>query len=106
MASKRYEFLIDGRDLVVEAEHDGNCRYMVRVIAQDTQLPGRIRIGYLTGRAREWLAERFGGESTPTASAKAACRVLAEWAIKQAGFPQKALVRPSRISEGHSHGQF
>ena len=90
MRNRRYEFVIDGRQLAVEAEQEGNCRYMVRAIAKDSLSPARVRIGYLTGCAREWLAEQFGGNSTKALSAKAACLILAEWATKQSGFPKKA----------------
>lgn len=77
--SKTYTFDIQGLAVLVEADKDGDARYMVSMA-----LPGqaRIRIGYLTGAGRKWVAEFFGKRPDVYASsAKAACKVLAEWAM-------------------------
>ena len=83
MPTKHYVFNIDGRSIKVEAEQEGNARYMVRAIPSDTGVPARIRIGYLTGAAKTWHAEFFGGRFANATSAKQACLALATWAIKQ-----------------------
>lgn len=83
MANKKYAFQLCGKSVTVEADCEGNARYMVR-LAQEGR--GRIRIGYLTGADRRWLVEFFGGrKSEPYTSAKAACKALAEWALTQPG---------------------
>lgn len=80
---KRYTFNIASTKATVEAEPDGESRYMVRMSIPD--ITGRVRIGYLTGNRRTWLAEHFGGKrpSVPATTAKAACRALAEAAVPQ-----------------------
>lgn len=83
MPTKTFSFNVADSPVVVEAAQEGNARYMVRM-----SIPGRmarIRIGYLTGAKRTWQAEFFGGKkpSATTASAKEACRQLAEWASQQ-----------------------
>ena len=85
MRARKYQFTLAGTPLVVEAEQEGNARYMVRLSIPDRM--GRVRIGYLTGAKRTWLAEFFGrpGHSSPANSAKAACHQLAERAINQPG---------------------
>ncbi|MBU2734271.1 hypothetical protein HAQ00_00690 [Acidithiobacillus caldus ATCC 51756] len=83
MRDKRYQYQLEGTEVLVEADSEGDCRYMVRM-----QIPGRmarVRIGYLTGAKHTWVAECFGG-SRPTmraGSAKAACQLLAKWACQQ-----------------------
>ena len=81
--NKSFSFLLNGTPMLVEAEQEGNARYMVRLSIPKRM--GRVRIGYLTGTKRTWLAEFFGQtpRSVPATSAKAACRSLAEWAIRQ-----------------------
>jgi hypothetical protein len=84
MSAKKFNLTVNDVPVIVEAEQEGNARYMVRM-----SIPGRmarIRIGYLTGAQRTWLAEFFGGkrQSVPAVSAKNACRMLAEWASRQA----------------------
>lgn len=83
MTTKTFKFDVTDTPVVVEAEQEGNARYMVRML-----IPGRmarIRIGYLTGTKRTWLAEFFGGKrpSASATSAKDACRQLATWASQQ-----------------------
>lgn len=82
MKNKTYRFDIRGTQVEVEADVDGECRYMVRL-----SIPGRLartRIGYLTGREKTWLAEFFGKRaSVAHASAKEACQALAEAAVEQ-----------------------
>ncbi len=60
MPNKRFSFLI-GQSAVaakVEADQEGNARFMVRLTIP-TRLV-RVRIGYLTGARRTWCAELFG----------------------------------------------
>lgn len=81
--SKKYRFEIGGVKAVIDATVEGEHRFMVRM-----SLPGRmhgpVRIGYLTGRERTWLAEFFGNHpSAPAVSAKEACAKLAEYALAQ-----------------------
>ena len=83
MPTKHYVFNIDGRSIKVEAEQEGTARYMVRAILTDTGFPARIRIGYLTGAAKTWHAEFFGGRFANATSAKKACFALATWALQQ-----------------------
>lgn len=83
MTTKTFKFNVGNTPVIVEADQERNARYMVRM-----SIPGRmarIRIGYLTGTKRTWLAEFFGGKrpSMPAVSAKEACRQLAEWATQQ-----------------------
>lgn len=84
MRNKEYEFVIGATTVIVEAEQEGSCRYMVRL-----SIPGRmarVRIGYLTGAQHVWLAEFFGMRPPQACtSAKDACRVLAEAAAEQNG---------------------
>ena len=83
MAGRKYEFEIEGRKVTVEADAEGPCRYMVGLFEPGL---GRTRIGYLTGRGRNWVVEFFGHrDGKPFASAKAACRFLGEWALTQPG---------------------
>lgn len=82
MASKRYITSIAGVSVQIEAEDEGNCRYMVRMSIPGCMAP--VRIGYLTGRGRSWLAEFFGTRpSQATASCKDACHALAQVAATQ-----------------------
>lgn len=82
--NKKFEMKVAGVAVHIEASSEGECRYMVRMT-----IPGRttgaVRIGYLTGRGRNWLAEFFGGNraSVPATSAKMACEALGEWAAAQ-----------------------
>lgn len=83
MKTKTFKFNVNGTPVVVEAEEEGAARFMLRMF-----IPGRmarIRIGYLTGTRRTWLAEFFGGNrpSKPTTNARQACRDLAVWASAQ-----------------------
>jgi hypothetical protein len=79
---KSFQITLQGHSGLLEADEDGADRYMVRL-----SVPGRltrVRIGYLTGCRRNWLAEFFGSRpSVPAKSAKAACLALAEIAINQ-----------------------
>lgn len=84
MRDKRYEILLPEGVVEVIAEAEGQARYMVR--ARAGRLATFIRIGYLTGCGRNWLAEYFGNRpSLPTSSAKQACAALAQWAVTQPG---------------------
>ena len=83
MSTRKFDFALNGVSVLVEAEQDGQDRYMVYMA-----IPGRmwrVRVGYLTGARRNWLAEFFGGKkpSLPAGSAKEACLRIAEWALKQ-----------------------
>lgn len=81
---RKFHFEIGVRRFWVEAENEGDCRYMVRMSELDKNgTPhlhrSRLRIGYLTGSRNRWLAEFFGSRtSRPAKSAKNACRILAE----------------------------
>lgn len=83
MTTKTFRFNVGNTPVVVEAEEEGNARFMVRMSIPDRM--ARIRIGYLTGAKRTWLAEFFGGKrpSLSVVSAKEACQKLAEWASQQ-----------------------
>ena len=84
MANKKYQFQIGNRNVSVEADSEGVARYMVRLSEEGR---ARVRVGYLTGGNRTWLIEFFGNSPTQAhASAKAACRTLAEWALTQPAF--------------------
>ena len=79
----RFEFNFGGRKVAIEADPEGESRYMVRLFEAGR---GRVRVGYLTGNSRKWLAEFFGQRpAQPFSSAKAACKALGEWALKQPG---------------------
>lgn len=82
MTNKRYNSTIQGVLACIEAEREGECRYMVTM-----SLPVRevrpFRIGYLTGRQRTWVGEPFDGtkQSVPGKSAKAVCLEMATRAM-------------------------
>ena len=79
----RFEFNFNGRKVAVEADPEGESRYMVRLFEAGH---GRVRIGYLTGNNRTWLAEFYGKRpDQPFSSSKAACKALGEWALTQSG---------------------
>ena len=83
MSTRKFDFDLNGRKITVEAEPEGSCRYMVRLFEAGL---GRTRIGYLTGRGRNWLVEFFGQRNAqPFTSAKTACKALAEWSLTQPG---------------------
>ena len=90
MPNKRYSFLIEKSALTaqVEADQEGNARFMVRLTIPNRLV--RVRIGYLTGARRTWCAELFErpARSIPANSAKAACRLLLDEAVKQPGIQQ------------------
>ena len=96
MSARKFDFNLGGRKVTVEAEPEGSCRYMVRLFEEGF---GRIRIGHLTGRGRNWLVEFFGQRnSMPFNSAKAACRALAEWSLTQPGLIARNVGKASRSS--------
>lgn len=81
---KKYSFKIAGTRAEVEAEAEGDARFIVRLLLPD-KLSSPIRIGYLTGARRRWLAETYGVKhsSIPGTSARSACLALAKWACSQ-----------------------
>lgn len=75
MRNRRYSVTLRGCITKVEAESEGSCRYMVRMVIPRH---GRVRIGYLTGSGRSWHGEYFDGRPQINASTAAAiCRQLA-----------------------------
>lgn len=90
MANKKFVMTLASTCFQIEADQEGNCRYMVRISSPELDM-ARIRIGYLTGSDRTWVAEFFGGKrpSVPATSAKAACKALAEFAITQPAISSK-----------------
>jgi Lon protease-like protein len=88
MPAKKFQFTILSTITVVEAEPEGDGRYMVRMMVPDRM--ARVRIGYLTGARRTWVAEFFGQQrpAAATKTAKDACRQLAAWASQQSAFSQ------------------
>ena len=69
MANKTFVYEIGCATVQVEAEEDGAARYMVRM-----SIPGRmarVRIGYLTGARRTWLAEFYGRKRCPISASSA-----------------------------------
>ncbi|MBU2734270.1 hypothetical protein HAQ00_00685 [Acidithiobacillus caldus ATCC 51756] len=83
MRDKRYQYQLEGTIVFVEAEAKGERQYLVNM-----QIPGRmarVDIGYLTGAVHAWAAEFFGGRrpAMRAGSAKAACRLLAQWAQRE-----------------------
>lgn len=90
---KRYDFSFAGRDFTVEAEPEGEARYMVRMAEPRVRAGAFIRVGYLTGARHHWLVEHGAGRAllaTPATSAKEACYHLARWAFTQSGFARPA----------------
>ena len=88
MRSKRFQIEMLGRRVVVEAEREGDARYMARMrLPDEPVLAAPLRIGYLTGEGRTWVAEFFGGKrpALRAGSAKEACTKLAAWALQQPG---------------------
>jgi hypothetical protein len=84
MRNKSYLLTVGEHEGVkVDAEAEGECRYMVRM----TMNGNRLRIGYLTGGNNRWVAEFFHDEKRMVAfavaytSAKAACLAMAESAL-------------------------
>ena len=96
MSSRKFDFDLNGRKITVEAEPEGSCRYMVRLFEAGL---GRTRIGYLTGRGRNWLVEFFGQRNAqPFTSAKAACKALAEWSLTQPGITARNVGKAAKSS--------
>lgn len=82
--SKNFNYTIGTLPIDIHAEKEGDCRYMVRLSCAGKV--SNVRIGYLTGSHRKWLAEFFGARpSVACKSAKEACEVLAKAAIAQPG---------------------
>jgi len=92
---KSYRFEVNRRHFQVSAQNEGDCRWMVRM--SELGMDGKailsrtnLRIGYLTGRGRNWLAEFFGSHPSVAAkTAKSACLALAVWAETKPGFAPK-----------------
>lgn len=84
--NKQYDFVIGDVSYRVRAEEQGVCRYMVRMTG--VQIGTRqdwLRIGYLTGKGSQWVAEAGqGAPGLPFASAKAACKDLLENCLSKA----------------------
>ncbi len=96
MSTRKFDFDLNGRKITVEAEPEGSCRYMVRLFEAGL---GRTRIGYLTGRGRNWLVEFFGQRNAlPFNSAKAACKALAEWSLTQPGITARNIGKAAKSS--------
>ena len=96
MSTRKFDFNLNGRKITVEAEPEGSCRYMVRLFEAGL---GRTRIGYLTGRGRNWLVEFFGQRNAqPFTSAKAACKALAEWSLTQPGITARNVGKAAKSS--------
>lgn len=99
MASKNYDFRFGRRTFKVAAEPDGEHRYMVRMAETTQGCIGYVRVGYLTGANRRWVAEPFGAQGkTPgafAASAKEACFGIARWALTQSAFMSASCPRSS-----------
>ena len=96
MSTRKFDFDLNGRKITVEAEPEGSCRYMVRLFEAGL---GRTRIGYLTGRGRNWLVEFFGQRNAqPFTSAKAACKALAEWSLTQPGITARNVGKAAKSS--------
>ena len=81
---KRYQIVHQGITAFVEAEQEGEGRYMVRM-----SIPGKLaplRIGYVMGGNQRWQIEFKGnnnGMLKASASLKSACASLAEQAVNQ-----------------------
>lgn len=86
MRSKTYEIMSLCNStyfkVFIDAEPEGDARFMVSMSVPEKM--ARVRIGYLTGAGRAWVAEFFGGKrpSMSCKSAKEACQALADWAIQ------------------------
>lgn len=94
--TKKFNYTIASHNIEVHAEQDGESRYMVRMSCAGRL--ANVRIGYLTGAGRNWLAEFFGARpSVPCKSAKQACEILAKAAVKQPG------LAPFFLSKETSH---
>jgi hypothetical protein len=82
MRNKKFNFTLNQTEFLVHAEQEGNCRFMVRlskVNASGTPV-GWNRIGYLTGKDKNWVAE-YAGKSRNGSSAKQACLFMADYAL-------------------------
>jgi len=69
------------REWKVEASPEGVARWMVRIWSPTAPVVGRIRIGYLTGAKRSWVAEPFGASVLVASSSKHVLGQLAQWAL-------------------------
>lgn len=100
--SKEYNFLFGDRHVRVEAEREGEGRYLVRMSEPKGNGAGAfVRIGYLLGASKRWTVEHGAGKSvlsTSTISAKDACCQLARWALTQPAFTQPAFTRKAELS--------
>lgn len=81
-----FQFTLSGTPVVVQTEKEGEARYMVRMAKANGSF---LRIGYLTGRGQNWLAEPGANQpSIPAESAKVACQKLAEAALAPRAKPK------------------
>lgn len=69
------------REWVVEATPEGVARWMVRIYSLTAPVVARIRIGYLTGAKRSWVAEPFGAPVLVASSRKRILEQLGQWAL-------------------------
>lgn len=82
--SLKFTYTIGAQMFRVIAEKEGDARYAVRLLCPEKALI--VRIGYLMGARRNWVAEFIGSRpSIACKSAKMACEVLAKWAVDQPG---------------------
>lgn len=74
-----FHFIVNGTPVLVSAEKEGDARYMVRMAKVGKSF---LRIGYLTGERKTWMAERAGVELAQRfTSAEMACAALASEAL-------------------------
>jgi hypothetical protein len=88
MHNKHWLMEVGQRRFDIDAEQESAGHFMIGMRELDTpKYQGRIRIGYLTGAKKNWVAEFPGGRrpSVRAKSAKEACIALAEFAITQQG---------------------
>jgi hypothetical protein len=88
---KRYRLAVGGREFEIDTEPHGQERFIVRMRApRIPSMSARVAIGYINGARRNWTAEFFGKRpSVPTKTARAACQVLANWALTQPAFREQ-----------------
>lgn len=82
MKIRQVSIVRGAREWCIEATPEGVARWMVRIWSPTAPIVGRVRIGYLTGTKRTWVAERFGGSVLTGVSCKGVLEDLGKWALE------------------------
>lgn len=87
MKNLYFKFPVQQLQAQVEAECEGECRYMVRM-----SLPGKatnVRIGYLSGKGKAWVLEPLNTQNRNVITGNSARRVCQRLLVRIASFTNK-----------------